>query len=221
MSFLVFASAAWLQSPLLCSFIHWFFGTVFALQVALSIKLLRTVIRPAVLSFLRDPSDPNINPIREFVEEPFIKLLRRMILSCTLYAVLIFLFIFVPVQLARLAAPLLFGSKMFPLHIHFTLTNLNEVPTDILLLHISFNPWGTEYKKTEELLRMALKVWITKVGRFLGIAEYLLANNDDDNENNNNNNNNNEDSEGDGDLNERNDDSNQEVAAATNEGEIT
>ena len=50
--------------------IHWLVGMVYVFYFASFILLLREVLRPGVLWFLRDLNDPDFNPIQE-VKFPF------------------------------------------------------------------------------------------------------------------------------------------------------
>jgi E3 ubiquitin-protein ligase MARCH6 len=46
-------------------FIHWLIGMVYVFYFATSVYLLREVLRPGVLWFLRNLNDPDFNPIQE------------------------------------------------------------------------------------------------------------------------------------------------------------
>ena len=46
-------------------FIHWLIGMVYVFYFATSVFLLREVLRPGVLWFLRNLNDPDFNPIQE------------------------------------------------------------------------------------------------------------------------------------------------------------
>lgn len=50
-------------------FIHWLVGMVYVFYFASFILLLREVLRPGVLWFLRNLNDPEFNPIQEVREE--------------------------------------------------------------------------------------------------------------------------------------------------------
>lgn len=45
-------------------FVHWMFGMVFVYYFAAFISLLREVLRPGVLWFLRNLNDPDFSPIQ-------------------------------------------------------------------------------------------------------------------------------------------------------------
>ncbi len=60
-------------------FIHWLIGMVYVFYFATSVFLLREVLRPGVLWFLRNLNDPDFNPIQE-VETIFLILIFSLIL---------------------------------------------------------------------------------------------------------------------------------------------
>ena len=53
------------QAPGTSMFIHWLVGMVYVFYFASFILLLREVLRPGVLWFLRNLNDPDFNPIQE------------------------------------------------------------------------------------------------------------------------------------------------------------
>ena len=61
-------------------FIHWLIGMVYVFYFATSVFLLREVLRPGALWFLRNLNDPDFNPIQEV--EIFIKIKFFILLIC-------------------------------------------------------------------------------------------------------------------------------------------
>ena len=55
------------------------------LSVSMFVSMLREVLRPGALAFLKDPADPNFNPFRELVEEPLTRHARRIAMSAAIY----------------------------------------------------------------------------------------------------------------------------------------
>ena len=53
-------------------FIHWLVGMVYIFYFASFILLLREVLRPGVLWFLRNLNDPDFNPIQEVRQLPHV-----------------------------------------------------------------------------------------------------------------------------------------------------
>ena len=57
--------ASFKLAPSTSMFIHWLVGMVYVFYFASFILLLREVLRPGVLWFLRNINDPDFNPIQE------------------------------------------------------------------------------------------------------------------------------------------------------------
>lgn len=62
-------------------FIHWLVGMVYVFYFASFILLLREVLRPGVLWFLRNLNDPDFNPIQEMIHLPMYRHIRRFLAS--------------------------------------------------------------------------------------------------------------------------------------------
>lgn len=62
-------------------FIHWLVGMVYVFYFASFILLLREVLRPGVLWFLRNLNDPEFNPIQEVDNYCLLKLQHKRILQ--------------------------------------------------------------------------------------------------------------------------------------------
>jgi E3 ubiquitin-protein ligase MARCH6 len=71
------------------------------------VSIVREQLRPGVLAFLRDPTDPNFNPFRDLVEESVLKHTRRVVLSAMVYASLTVLLVHAPVQVRTPSGSLL------------------------------------------------------------------------------------------------------------------
>ena len=69
MNFIVFfrlkdRKASFRAAPGTSLFVHWMFGMVYVYYFAAFISLLREVLRPGVLWFLRNLNDPDFSPIQ-------------------------------------------------------------------------------------------------------------------------------------------------------------
>ncbi|BBN02416.1 E3 ubiquitin-protein ligase MARCH6 [Marchantia polymorpha subsp. ruderalis] len=166
------------SSPLTSSLLHWLVGIVYMLQISVFVSLLREVLRPGVLYFLRDPTDPNYNPFRDLIDDPLHKHARRVLLSVVVYGSLIVMLVFLPVRLAILASP-----TMFPLDIRVS-DPFTEIPADMLLFHICI-PFAVEHFRPRATIKAALYHWFSAVGWALGLCEYLLPGPEETNVNNN------------------------------------
>lgn len=72
-------------APITATVVHWSVGLLYMLGVSIFVSLLREVLRPGALAFLKDPADPAFNPFRDLVEEPLSRHVRRIVLSASIY----------------------------------------------------------------------------------------------------------------------------------------
>lgn len=74
------------RMPLVAAFMHWLLGVGFLLGLTFLLCVVREVLRPGSLPFLKDPTNPERNPVREMLEEPLLPHLGRVALSWLVYA---------------------------------------------------------------------------------------------------------------------------------------
>eukprot|EP01018_Ginkgo_biloba_P022939 Gb_33866 [translate_table: standard] len=159
-------------SPLTSSLLHWLVGIVYMLQISIFVSLLRGVLRPGVLYFLRDPADPNYNPFHDLIGDPIHKHARRVLLSVVVYGSLIVMLVFLPVKVAMYLAP-----SMFPLDISVS-DPFTEIPADMLLFQICI-PFAIEHFRPRATIKKILFHWFKLAGWALGLTDFLLPNPDD------------------------------------------
>ncbi|XP_011625609.1 probable E3 ubiquitin ligase SUD1 isoform X2 [Amborella trichopoda] len=155
-------------SPSASSFIHWLVGILYMLQISIFVSLLRGVLRPGVLYFLRDPADPNYNPFRDLIDDPVHKHARRVMLSVAVYGTLIVMLVFLPVKLAMRLAP-----SVFPLDISVS-DPFTEIPVDMLLFQIAM-PFAIQHFRLRATIKAVLYRWFVVAGWALGLTDFLLA----------------------------------------------
>lgn len=78
-----------LLNPYTSVFLHWFVGTGFILQYSIFISLVREVVRPGVIYFMRDPNGPQFHPVQDMVDQPTLVLLRKLVVTAGIYFMLI------------------------------------------------------------------------------------------------------------------------------------
>ena len=78
-------------SPFFAIFLVWFGGTLFMFSFAMFVGMFRRFFRPGVIWFIRDPQDPDFQPMKDLVEKPLVLMLEKIGLSFSLYSVLIFM----------------------------------------------------------------------------------------------------------------------------------
>jgi len=71
------------------------------------VGLLREIFRPGVLWFLRNPNDPSFQPMREMIELPIKRHIRRIFVSACLYNLIIIVLVWAVISLTSLLFPYL------------------------------------------------------------------------------------------------------------------
>ncbi|XP_071691730.1 probable E3 ubiquitin ligase SUD1 [Rutidosis leptorrhynchoides] len=151
-------------SPVASSLIHWAVGIVYMLQISVFVTLLKRVLRNGVLSFLRDPADPNHNPL---IDDPLHKHAYRVLLSVAVYGSSIAILVFLPVKLALQMAP-----SIFPLNISLS-DPFTEFPAKVLLCQICI-PFAIKDFRLRATIKSLLHYWFAAVGWALGLTDFLL-----------------------------------------------
>lgn len=164
------------DSPWTCTGGHWVMGIIYMVHISLFISLLREIVKPELLWFLRNPDDPEFHPFRELVEKPLSRHARRMCISVIIYVPLILALVYAPAQLC-----LKFLPHVFPFRSEDFSHILIDVPFGNLLIGplirlLYFGRPGISLQKV-------VGTWIKWVSNALGIA-HLVVKDSDSNENN-------------------------------------
>uniref|UniRef100_A0A915AAP3 RING-type E3 ubiquitin transferase n=1 Tax=Parascaris univalens TaxID=6257 RepID=A0A915AAP3_PARUN len=161
--------ASFSASPTSSLFLHWLIGMVYVFYSASFVLVLREVLRPGVLWFLRNLNDPEFNPIQEMIELPVVRHVRRLVASTSLFFTTILLVVYLP---------LTFISRYVPSVLPFNLslaaeTPLNELSLELLILQVVL-PALLEQTHARTLLKTIVRVWCALFGRLLNLEHYLL-----------------------------------------------
>jgi hypothetical protein len=70
-------------------FLHWLAGTTFMFQFALYVSVVRQTVRPGVMWFIRDPNDPQFQPMNDIMEKPILTQLRKLAVGTFMYTTII------------------------------------------------------------------------------------------------------------------------------------
>lgn len=149
-------------------FIHWMFGMVYVYYFASFIVLLREVLRPGVLWFLRNLNDPDFSPIQEMIHLSILRHTRRLIASAIIFGSAVMLMLWLPIQILK---------TLWPTFLPYTLSGdseVNELSLQLLLLQIIL-PGFFEQSHTRIWLKGLIRLWCTVVSWCLGIKSYLLG----------------------------------------------
>ncbi|CAJ0574367.1 unnamed protein product, partial [Mesorhabditis spiculigera] len=164
------------NSPASSLFIHWMIGMVYVFYSASFVLLLREVLRPGVLWFMRNLNDPEFNPIMEMIELPITRHFRRLIASTSLFFMAILLIVFLPMRLIQIVLP-----SVLPYNLSLTAeTPLSELSLELLILQIVL-PALLEQTSARQVLKRFVRTWCVVVGRALKLDRYLLSEHQDNN----------------------------------------
>ncbi|VDK49891.1 unnamed protein product [Anisakis simplex] len=157
------------NSPTSSLFLHWLIGMVYVFYSASFILVLREVLRPGVLWFLRNLNDPEFNPIQEMIDLPVMRHLRRILASTSLLFMTVLLTVYIPLS---------FISKFLPSVLPFNLslaaeTPLSELSLELLIVQVVL-PALLEQTHARTLLKSVVHVWCKLIGRMLDLEHYLL-----------------------------------------------
>ncbi|VDK77170.1 unnamed protein product [Litomosoides sigmodontis] len=169
--------SSFMMSPTSSLFMHWLIGMVYVFYSASFVLVLREVLRPGVLWFLRNLNDPEFNPIQEMIELPVIRHLRRLIASTSIFFTTILLLVYIP---------LCFITRYMPSVLPFNLslaaeTPLSELSLELLVLQVVL-PALLEQTHARTILKTVVRTWCCVFGRLLHLEHYLLPVEENENE---------------------------------------
>uniref|UniRef100_A0A8C2CUU8 RING-type E3 ubiquitin transferase n=1 Tax=Cyprinus carpio TaxID=7962 RepID=A0A8C2CUU8_CYPCA len=166
------------SAPGTTMFLHWLVGMVYVFYFASFILLLREVLRPGVLWFLRNLNDPDFNPVQEMIHLPIYRHLRRFILSVVVFGSIVLLMLWLPIRIIK---------HIFPLFLPYNVMLYSDAPVselslELLLLQVVL-PALLEQGHTRQWLKGLVRAWTVTAGYLLDLHSYLLGD-QEDNENN-------------------------------------
>ncbi|XP_056155885.1 E3 ubiquitin-protein ligase MARCHF6-like isoform X1 [Lampris incognitus] len=176
------------SAPGTTMFLHWLVGMVYVFYFASFILLLREVLRPGVLWFLRNLNDPDFNPVQEMIHLPIYRHMRRFILSVVVFGSIVLLMLWLPIRLIKLLLPAFLPYNVML----YSDAPVSELSLELLLLQVVL-PALLEQGHTRQWLKGLVRAWTVSAGYLLDLHSYLLGEQEDNDTNqpvNNNNNNN-------------------------------
>ncbi|CAL7941203.1 unnamed protein product [Xylocopa violacea] len=150
-------------------FLHWLVGMIYIYYFASFILLLREVLRPGVLWFLRNLNDPDFSPIQEMIHLPILRHIRRFVASAVTFGTAILLMLWLPVKLLRWAWP---GFLPYTVTIQSE-TQVSELSLELLLVQVIL-PALLEQSDTRTWLKALIRGWCRVVAWMLDLQSYLL-----------------------------------------------
>jgi len=162
--------ASFLRAPGTTTFLHWLVGMVYVFYFASFILLLREILRPGVLWFLRNLNDPDFNPIQEMIHLPLFRHFRRFLASMVIFGSTVFLMLWLPVRLIKLVI-----KDFLPYNVSISSeTPVSEMSLELLLLQVVL-PALLEQGHTRSWLKTAVTYWSRVVSSALGLRSYLIG----------------------------------------------
>ncbi|XP_076235400.1 membrane-associated ring finger (C3HC4) 6 [Calliopsis andreniformis] len=156
-------------------FIHWLVGMIYIYYFASFILLLREVLRPGVLWFLRNLNDPDFSPIQEMIHLPILRHVRRLVASAVIFGTAILLMLWLPVKLLRWAWP---GFLPYTVTVQSE-AQVSELSLELLLLQVIL-PALLEQSHTRTWLKALIRGWCRVVAWILDLQSYLLRDQSED-----------------------------------------
>nr|XP_023651481.1 E3 ubiquitin-protein ligase MARCH6 isoform X2 [Paramormyrops kingsleyae] len=168
------------SAPGTTMFLHWLVGMVYVFYFASFILLLREVLRPGVLWFLRNLNDPDFNPVQEMIHLPIYRHLRRFILSVVVFGSIVLLMLWLPIRIIKQVLP-----SFLPYNVMlYSDAPVSELSLELLLLQVVL-PALLEQGHTRQWLKGLVRAWTVTAGYLLDLHSYLLGD-QEENENNGN-----------------------------------
>ncbi|KAK1172793.1 E3 ubiquitin-protein ligase MARCHF6 isoform X4 [Acipenser oxyrinchus oxyrinchus] len=158
------------SAPGTTMFLHWLVGMVYVFYFASFILLLREVLRPGVLWFLRNLNDPDFNPVQEMIHLPIYRHLRRFILSVVVFGSIVLLMLWLPIRIIKQILP-----DFLPYNVMlYSDAPVSELSLELLLLQVVL-PALLEQGHTRQWLKGLVRAWTVTAGYLLDLHSYLLG----------------------------------------------
>ncbi|OWR44257.1 putative ssm4 protein isoform 1 [Danaus plexippus plexippus] len=157
-------------APWTLMFIHWLVGMVYVYYFASFILLLREVLRPGVLWFLKNLNDPDFSPVQEMIHLSVWSHIRRLVVSAMVFGTAVLFMLWLPIRVIKYVLP---GFLPYAVAVH-TDAPVNELSLELLLLQVIL-PALLEQSHTRTWLKAGLRAWCGCAAGLLGLRSYLLG----------------------------------------------
>lgn len=135
------------------------------LTVTLTVLQLREVLHPDILAKIIRPQEAHAELLRSLKQESTLTHMRRTCGSMIVYLLILFFFIYVPIQLCR-------TNRIFPIRIQvwYFLPEI-QLPVELAIAHIAFL---TLLEKKKDLIGRMEHEWFKYMGKLLHIEKMIL-----------------------------------------------
>ncbi|KAF9968318.1 hypothetical protein BGZ70_004959 [Mortierella alpina] len=162
--------AFYLRSPNWAVVMHWLLGTAFMYNFSLFVSVSRTVVRPGVMWFIRDPNDEGFHPVREIMERPVLVQLRKLSTGVLMYLTLILLSASLDVQGVSLIL-----KGILPLRWRID-EPLSDVPFDMLIFHLLV-PFTLHWIDPSERFKAIFENWWRWLAKTMRLSSFMYGKN--------------------------------------------
>ncbi|KAF9199662.1 hypothetical protein BGZ49_010191, partial [Haplosporangium sp. Z 27] len=156
------------QSPNWFITMHWLVGTAFMFNFSGFVSLCRSVVRPGVMWFIRDPNDEAFHPVREILERPVFVQLRRFGSSIVMYSTLIMVGVSLTTHGINLCL-----KGVFPLRLPVD-EPISDLPIDLLLLHLVV-PLTASWLNPVNHFRAMFVMWWRLLARMMRLSSFMYG----------------------------------------------
>lgn len=161
---------SFLYAPITSTFLHWLVGMLYVFYFAAFIILLREILRPGVLWFLRNINDPEFHPVKEMIQVSTVRHSRRFLLSLVVFGTTVLILVWIPVQLMKVLS-----STLIPFNVSLSSdAPISEMSLELLLLQVIL-PAFLEQGHTRRWLKGFIELWADMISYVLDLRSYLIG----------------------------------------------
>nr|CAB3263649.1 E3 ubiquitin-protein ligase MARCH6 [Phallusia mammillata] len=160
---------SYLTAPGSSLFFHWLSGFIFTFYVAFFLMMLKEILRPGTLWFVRRLNDPNFNPIRTMIHVSSFRHFQRLLATIIIFGTIIIVVAWLPVKFLQLVLP---GFLPYRKGNQFA-SPIGDFPLQFMASQLIL-PIILEQGFWKLHLQNAMREWCDIVGNLLGIRSYLL-----------------------------------------------
>jgi len=159
-----------LERPVYAGIVFWVAGITHMLVITVMVIQLRDVLHKDVLQGIIRPNDPNTNLMRILLVEPISNHIRRIVVSCAIYTLLVVLFAYAPLRFVNGLD--VFDMSWWPLKPTFSYICLEvQLPVELAVFHL-VALHVLDYGKAS--VYNAQVAFVTFACNVFGLTRYLL-----------------------------------------------
>ncbi|ORZ19049.1 hypothetical protein BCR42DRAFT_450178 [Absidia repens] len=160
-----------LSNPVSSMFVYWFVGTMFMLMFAWLITNCRSILRPGVMWFIRDPNDPQFHPIREIIQRPVWNQLQKIGTSAAMYSLIILIGVGGVVQIIHY-----FGQEFSLLQWNLTRSRFVVLSDPIIVILVRIVvPTLIRYFQPTRAIKKVWIQWLQFLCRQLRLTSFMFG----------------------------------------------